>query len=255
MAKLLIIKEKREKINDRERVVIKPKKYLLDELKKDFDTKYGVIKKEDLKKNGIVKTSLGKDVIICDVGFSDIFKRLKKLPQSIPLKDIGLIISETGINKDSLVVDAGTGSGHLACFLANICKHVYTYEIKEENIRISKENAERLELKNITFHEKSIYDGIEEKNVDIITLDLPDPKKALDNCVNALKVGGFIVVYSLCLGPLEDFLESVGKKEGLLYIKTVEVLERMWKIDGRITRPDNIEIGHSGFLSFVRKIL
>jgi tRNA (adenine57-N1/adenine58-N1)-methyltransferase len=52
-----------------------------------------------------------------------------------------------------------------------------------------------LELKNLKVKKKSIYEGIEEKEVDIITLDLPEPWLAVGPAEAALKVGGFIVSY------------------------------------------------------------
>lgn len=255
MAKILMIKEKKEEVEGRQRTVIKPKQYIVRNFEKDFETQYGTIKKEDLLKEGIVKSSTGKEYIVYEAGFIEEFKRLRKLPQTIPTKDIGMIITETGLNKDSIVLDAGTGSGHLACFLANICKHVYTYEIKDENIEISKENASRLGLKNITFNKGSIYDGVAEKNVDLFTLDVPNPAKALDSVLASLKVGGFVVVYSLCLQPLQEFMNAIKDKKEFSHIKTIEVLERLWKIEGEIARPKNIEIGHSGFLTFVKRIV
>ena len=255
MTKLLIIKEKKKEIDGKERTVIKPKQYLIEDLNKDFETQYGTIKKEDLQKEGIVRSSTGKEFILMETKFIDLFKRLRKLPQTMSLKDLGIITAETGINKDSVVVDAGTGSGHAACYLANICKQVNTYEIKEENIEISKKNAERLSLRNINFHKADIHEGIKEKDVDLILLDLPNPVNVIDNAIRSLKTGGFIVVYSLCLQPLEEFIREVRKRKELLYIKTLETIERLWKIEGKITRPKNTEIGHTGFLTFVRKIL
>ncbi len=59
--------------------------------------------------------------------FIDHYKRIQRKAQIVLLKDIGLIIAETGINKNSIVVDAGAGSGALCCFLANYVKKIYTH--------------------------------------------------------------------------------------------------------------------------------
>ena len=158
------------------------------------------------------------------------------------------------MNKESIVVDAGTGSGHLACYLAHICKEVYTYEIKENNLELSKQNAEKLGLKNITFYQGSVYEEIKEKKVDLITLDLPEPVKVIDNAIKSLKRGGNLVVYMPCLPALEVFIKEVKQRNELYYVKTIELIERKWKIDGKIVRPDNVEIGHTAFLCFVRRV-
>ena len=101
--KLLIHREKREVVDGREFVVAKAKQYLISDLSKDVNTMYGIIAKEDLAKpsGSVIKTkNTGKDFILLDASYIDIYKRFRKLPQTIPLKDIGLIIGETGVNKD-----------------------------------------------------------------------------------------------------------------------------------------------------------
>jgi len=229
-------------------------KYYVENLDKDIKTKYGTISKEDLKKEGTIKSSTGKEFLIFNAGFADEFNELKKLPQGINKKDIGIIMAETGVDKNSIVVDAGTGSGHLASYLAHICKEVYTYEIKENHLEISRKNAVTLGLKNITFFQGSVYDEIKEKDIDIITLDLPEPVKAIDNSIKALKRGGHLVVYMPCLPALEEFIKEVKQRNELYYVKTIELIERKWKIEGKIVRPDNVEIGHTAFLCFVRRV-
>jgi len=73
-------------------------------------------------------------MFILEPDFTDKFKKIKRGPQIITPKDIGTIITETGINKNSIVLDAGGGSGSLSCFLANITKKVYCYEKKVKDV-------------------------------------------------------------------------------------------------------------------------
>jgi len=251
--KLLIHKEKREVVDGREFVVSKAKQYLVSS-DKDVDTFYGVVSKSDLQKSGIIKSSSNKEFIVLDAGFIDIYKRLRKLPQTIPLKDIGLIMAETSINKDSLVVDGGVGSAALASALANIVKKVVSYEVREDCIAVSKDNINSLNIKNIEIKHKSLYDGIDEKDVDLITLDVPEPWKVIPHAVKALKVGGFLVSYSPCVPQVMDFANEVRNCDSLLFMKCVELIERLWDVAGRKVRPKSTGIGHSGFLTFVRKI-
>ena len=56
------------------------------------------------------------------------YRRLKRGPQVVLPKDIGMIIAYTGVGKESVCVDAGTGSGWLAISLARIAKEVTTYD-------------------------------------------------------------------------------------------------------------------------------
>ena len=187
-------------------------------------------------------------------GFIDLYRKIKRDAQIIPLKDIGLVVAETGINGKSKVVDAGSGSGAVACFLANIVKDVTTYEIREDFIEIVKNNIKFLNLKNIKIRNKNIYDGISEKNVDLVVLDLPEPWKALESAEKALKVGGFLVSYSPTITQVSDFVNALRDNNNFAYLKTSEIIERDWEVDGRKVRPRSQAIGHSGFLSFARRI-
>ncbi|PIN76033.1 hypothetical protein COV18_01260 [Candidatus Woesearchaeota archaeon CG10_big_fil_rev_8_21_14_0_10_37_12] len=253
--KILIHREKREVVDDKERTVSKEKRYFVDELSKDFPTFYGMIKKADLQKSGVViKTDKDQEFIIFDASFIDVHKNLKKFAQTIPLKDIGAIIAETGINKDSVVVEGGVGSAALAIALANVAKQVISYEIRDDCIKTAEENIKQTSTKNIVLKKASLYEGIDEKNVDVVCFDLPEPWHAVKYATKALKVGGFLVNYSIQLSQVQKFVEEVHKQDELYYVKTVELIERPWAIDNKRLRPNNSGIGHSGFLTFVRKI-
>jgi len=229
-------------------------KFFVKDLNSDFHTKHGFFKKSDLKKNNKIKTNTKKEFSIFDPSFIDFYRRIKRLAQIMPLKDIGLIVSETGVNNSSKVVDAGAGSGALCCFLANIVKDVVTYEIREDFIKIVEKNIEFLKLNNIKIKNKNIYDGISEKNIDLVVLDLPEPWKAINASKKALKLGGFLVSYSPSIPQTQDFINTINKNNNFSHIKTSEIIERNWEIDGRKVRPKSQPIGHSGFISFARRI-
>ena len=226
-------------------------------LNEDLHTQYGFIKKGELKKakNGdLLKSNTNEEFFIFNPSFIDLYRKIKRNAQIIPLKDIGLIIAETGINKSSRVLDAGSGSGALACFLAIIAKEVVTYEIREDFTEIVKSNIEFLGAKNVKIKNKNIYEEIDDKNFDVIVLDLPEPWNALENCSKALKIGGFLVSYSPSVPQVMDFVNAAKKNDGFVYLKTVEIMEREWEVEERRVRPKSKVLGHSGFLSFVRKV-
>ncbi|MBW3019448.1 methyltransferase domain-containing protein [Candidatus Woesearchaeota archaeon] len=256
MPKILICKQKKETVDGREHIVIKQRRYYVENLNKDFQTAYGIISKKDLNAESgtIVKTDRGKEFIVLDPGYTDEYKELKKLPQTVPLKDIGLIIAETGLDKNSTVVDAGLGSAALAISLARVCKKVTSYEIREDFIKQAKENIDRMGLTNITVKNENIS-GIKEKNLDLVTLDLGEPWKVVENAAKALKVGGYLVCYAINVPQVEEFVSAVKKNKQLFYEKTVEIIERQWQIEDRKVRPKTVAIGHSGFVTFARKIV
>lgn len=259
MPKILIRRQKKEFIPElnREVTTVKAKQYFVTDPKNPINTSDGLISVEELQKSDgskVFTQNSKKEFTLFSAQFIDLYKRLRKLPQTIPLKDIGFIITETGINKDSIVVDAGAGSAALASILAHLCKELITYEIREDFLKNIHSNIEFLGIKNITVKHKNIYEGIDEKNVDLITLDLPEPWNAIPAIDQALKISGFIVNYSPTLPQVMDFVLALEKNEHFLVIKTVELIERLWEVNGRRVRPKSISIGHSGFLTLVRKI-
>ena len=127
-------------------------------------------------------------------------------------------------------------------------------EIRKDFVEIVKKNIKFLNLKNIKIKNKSIYDGISEKNVDLIVLDLPEPWKALKPAEKSLKHGGFLISYSPTIPQVMDFVSKVKDSDKFSYLKTSEIIERHWEVEDRKVRPKSQQIGHSGFLSFVRRV-
>ncbi len=231
------------------------KRFFVRDINADYHCQHGFVKSSDLKKRAgsVVRTNKGVELVLLNPLFADKLAKIKRGPQIIPLKDIGAIISETGIGRDWLCVDAGAGSGYLSFFLANIAKKVVSYEVREDFLLIAKENASLLGIKNITFKNKDVREGIDERGVDLVTLDLPDPWSVAPHAEKALKKGGFLVSYSPTVPQVSDFVSSL-KATSLARLKTVEVMQREWEVEGRKVRPKSQPIGHSGFITICRKL-
>lgn len=230
------------------------KLFYLKSLKEDFHSQYGFIKSDLLKKGDkTVKTNKKTEMSLFSPYFIDIYRKIKRTAQIVTLKDIGLIITETGINKKSKIVDAGTGSAALACFLANIAKEVVSYEKRSDFYKNALKNQELLAVKNLKLKNKDIYKGISEKNIDLITLDLPEPWKVLKHAEKALKNGGFLVCYLPQISQTIYLIKKL-KNSKFAYAKTMELIKREWIIDEKKARPANMMIGHTGFLTFARKM-
>ncbi|PIN73900.1 tRNA methyltransferase [Candidatus Woesearchaeota archaeon CG10_big_fil_rev_8_21_14_0_10_45_16] len=228
------------------------KKYYVKDLAEDFHTSAGIISKNDLKKNKAV-SSKGKHFTILTPTFVDFWENLQRGPQVMIQKDIGLILARTGVNSGSKIVDAGGGSGSLCLSLANVCKEVTVYEIHPEHYDIIQKNVKNIGFKNLILKQDNIYNGIAEKELDLITLDLPEPWQVTEHAEKALKEGGFLVVYLPNLGQVKLFLDST-RRTGITVLETVELIERKWKIEDNIMRPEFQMLGHTGFLTFCRKL-
>lgn len=226
-------------------------------LDEDYHCQFGTIPKNELK-NSVGKTNKNVEIKLFEPNFSDHISDIKRGPQ-IPLtKDFGIIVAKTGIGKESIIVDTGSGSGYFSSMYANIAKKVYSFDLNEEHLSIAEKNAAYVGLKNVQFKRLNIYeeepDIAEKGNVDLVSLDLPEPWRALNNAVPLLKSGGFITAYLPCITQVSEFVEEVNRREDLVCLDNLEVTQRIWIVDKKRVRPENQQLSHSGFITFVRKV-
>ncbi len=226
---------------------------------KENNTQFGIFKPDKLKgkKQGSkVKTHNGNEFYIIEPKTPDLIKKIIRLPQIITLKDIGSIAMYLGVKNDSKIFDAGTGSGVVACSLANLSKDikVYSYEIRKEFIKVAKKNAELFNLENIKFNNFDVKKGIKEKNFDCGVLDLPDPWEVLLVIEKNFKIGARIVTYSPSIIQVEKTLRSLPKN--MKVERLIQNNEINWKteIERDILRPESNGILHTAFLLFIRKV-
>jgi tRNA (adenine57-N1/adenine58-N1)-methyltransferase len=255
--KILVRKEKREYIADLNRYVVisEAKKYFIEDITKDFHSSEGIILKSELaKENTIIKTNKDKEFFIFNASFMDSYKGIKKLAQTIPLKDLGFILAENGIDNNCVVVDTGSGSGGSACFLARYVKKVYTYDVNELHLAQVRKNVEYFGLTNVIVENANSYESLPNVDADLVLLDLPEPWRAINSANKTLKIGGIIVVYCPQITQAQMFLNELMLKENYIHVKSVEIIERDWKIEGQIVRPRSLSNIHSGFITIVRKI-
>lgn len=231
--------------------------YLVEVEDRRLHTQDGVIDLSELKKKKYmnrIKSSSGQEFTIVKPTLTDILsKKAKRLPQIVMPKDASLILAYTGIRPDSLILDAGSGSGFLALFLAHYCSKgkVVTYEKRKEFAKVARKNIELTGLKNIILKEKDILEGIDEKNVDLITFDMKNAEKVVKNAYFSLKVGGWLVVYSPYIEQVKEVVKEINELD-FTEIKTIENVSREWQVNHH-TLPMRSGIMHTGFLTFARK--
>ena len=213
----------------------------------DVHTKRGVLKEEDILNKKEIPNIKGTFHIF-EAKFNDKLQKIKRGPAIVQNKDIGPLLTDTNINKDSIVLEAGTGCGVVTSHLSRFVKKIISYEIKEENIKIAKKNFALLETNNIEIKNKDIREGIEEKELDLIFLDLPESEKIIEHAYNSLKESSYLVIYV----PTTEQIKEVIENRNRFYIeKIIEVLQREWQI--KPLRPKNQMLGHTAFLIFLRK--
>ncbi len=98
---------------------------------------------------------------------------------------------------------------------------------------------------------RDVYDGIEERGLDRIVLDLPEPWRVVPHAEVALRSGGIICAYLPTINQTAHF-RQVLQRSAFGMASTLEVLHRTWHIEDRSVRPDHRMVGHTGFLTTAR---
>ncbi len=205
------------------------------------------------KKEGIaLKSHLGKKLKAIKPSVIDLVTSMKRGPQVILPKDASLIIAVTGVSKDSVVFDVGSGSGWLSVFLANYVKQVNTFEKDAEFFEIARGNIEKNKMINVAIKKRDVIKkGFGKKGADLVTIDLKEPHKVIGHAFRSLNEGGWV----FCHCPVMEQVKNVAKaleKHGFKQTRILQNLSQEWKANP--TRPIRQEIGHTAFLVFGRKL-
>ncbi|MGC9517694.1 MAG: tRNA (adenine-N1)-methyltransferase [Methanomicrobiales archaeon] len=237
---------------------VRGKKYLIGE-DKDFHSDFGYIKKENIKnceEGDLLKTHLDKEFKVLKKDVNDYIQLMERRCSIILPKDIGVIVAYTGLGSGARVVEGGTGAGATALHFGNIVGdqgQVYSYEIREDFANIAIKNINGFSNNNIEIKCKDIKEGIEEKDVDLIFLDLPKPWELVEKVKDSLKIGGYLATYNPYIEQFK-ILHNVLNKHDFKEINTVECILRDMEIKTKGTRPKTRMVGHTGYLTFARKM-
>ena len=226
----------------------------------DFHCKEGVVKKAEFEKlgnsGGIVSTHIGRELLCFPANLYDKTKRIKRGAQIITPKDLGYVVARGGIGKNSVIVEAGGGSGGATLFFSRICKEVRTYEIREDYCDIINRNIEINDCSNVKLINLDLVRGIhKEREFDMLFLDLPNPHMILEKNLSGLKSGNYVVCYVPSVTQIIDIANCVEERDDLYLEEISEIILRNWKVLGKIARPNfRKEMDHTAFLVFIRKI-
>ena len=183
----------------------------------------------------------------------DLLKKIRRMPQVILPKDAALIAAYTGLQSDWRVLDAGTGSGFLAVFLAGLVKEVISYEKRKEFADNIKKQVKKLGIKNLKIINKDILSANIRGKFDLITLDMKFAEKAIEKLDKNLKDGGFFAIYSPHIEQVKEVRKVLEEKGYEIVI--IENIVREWKVTETHTHPVPSGILHTGFITIGRKIL
>ena len=236
--------------------------YLIKAVKgKDFHTHKGFVQLGELigREYGTrIRSNLGVEFVALKPSLRDYMFKMSRRTQIVYPKDVGLIIVLGNVQPGSRVVEAGTGTGALTTALAHYVKplgRIYSYEIRQEFVETAAKNLEKAGvIEYVELRNKDITQGIEEKDLDAVILDMATPWLVVPHAQSALMGSGTLVSFSPTIDQVVKTSEAL-EENGFVDIETVECLVRRMQIERGKTRPETLMTGHTGYITSARKAL
>jgi tRNA (adenine57-N1/adenine58-N1)-methyltransferase len=225
-----------------------------------FETHRGFLNHNDLigKPWGSrVHTHIGSPYVLLQPSLADILLETRRNTQIMYPKDIGFILVTMDIGPGKHVAEAGTGSGSFTTALAYMVGRegrVSSYESRPEFQYLAHKNLDRLGLADrVDFKLRDIADGFDEKNVDAVFLDLPNPQDYIKQAKQALKPGGYLGSILPTTNQVSLLLIEL-RRENFTFIEACEIILRYYKAHADRLRPTDRMVAHTGYLIFARSV-
>jgi tRNA (adenine57-N1/adenine58-N1)-methyltransferase len=200
----------------------------------------------------------GSPFFLMRPGLADLIKEIKRNTQIIYPKDIGYIAMVMGIGPGIHVLEVGTGSGALTtafAYLVGDTGKVTSYDQREQIQNLARKNLNRVGLlDHVDLKLGDAADGFEERDVDAIFYDLPNPHDYIQQAKASLKLGGFLGMILPTSNQVTRVLPEL-RANNFAFIEVCELMLRFYKPDWERLRPTDRMVAHTGFLVFGRSVM
>ena len=120
--------------------------------------------------------------------------------QVIYPKDLAPICMLADIGPGVRVLESGVGSGALSMTMLRYGADIVGYELREDFANRARANVRSFlgeeALDRYRVELRDCYEGIDERDVDRVVLDLPEPWQVVPHAMEALRPGGILVAYT-----------------------------------------------------------
>ena len=203
---------------------------------------------------GWYRTDKSHTLLAVRPSLGDFVRQMPRGPQIIYPKDLGNIVNFADIFPGATVIEGGLGSGALTSARSRaegVTGKVINYEIDESVVPKAMRNIERvtLDTSNLEVKIGDIYQGIDERGVDRVVLDVPEPWQAVPGIGDSLVMGGILLSFVPTILQVQRLVLTLEDDGRFQMIESLETMLRTWHVTERSVRPDHRMIAHSGFLT------
>lgn len=224
-----------------------------------FHTHAGIVSHDDVIGNDegtTIKGSTGRRFLLIRPTLSDVVVKMPRGAQVIYPKDLGAILMAADIGPGMRVLEAGVGSGALSMTLLRAGASLIGYELREDFAERARTNVTAMLGQDVdyTIELRDVTQGIDERGLDRILLDMPEPWNVVHHAAIALRPGGILLAYLPTINQTAQLRQAL-RHSAFGMEETVEILRRSWHIEARSVRPDHRMVAHTGFLTTARLLL
>src|SRR4029077_19626935 len=120
--------------------------------------------------------------------------------QVIYPKDLGPILMLADIAPGVRVLESGVGSGALSMAMLRCGAVITGYEIRDDFANRARSNVTSFLGDDVVprydVQQRDCYEGIDERGIDRVVLDLPEPWRVVPHAEGALRPGGILCAYT-----------------------------------------------------------
>jgi tRNA (adenine57-N1/adenine58-N1)-methyltransferase catalytic subunit len=224
----------------------------------EFHSHAGFIAHDDVigsSDGALLRSTKGSPYRLLRPTLADFVLKMPRGAQVIYPKDLGPILMLADVGPGVRVLESGVGSGALSMTLLRAGAHVVGYELREDFANRAQANVAAFlgadAMARYRVEQRDCYEGIDERDLDRVVLDLPEPWQVVEHAGHALRPGGILVAYTPSILQATQLREALASHPfGMA--ETLEVLHRTWHVEGQAVRPDHRMVAHTGFLTHAR---
>lgn len=229
---------------------------------KQFHTHRGAVAHDELlgQPEGIVVSSTGKTPYLAlRPLLADFVLAMPRGAAVVYPKDAAMIVGYADIFPGARVLEAGVGSGALACSLLRAVGErglLVSYERRDDFAAVAQRNIETFFGGPHPAHRLYVGDLAEstETDMDRVVLDMLAPWEVLPTAAAALVAGGVLCAYVATATQLSRTCEALREHGAFAEPHAFETMLRDWHLDGLAVRPEHRMVGHTGFLVTARRL-